>query len=1140
MPAGNHDRNMLFGILAQQMDFVSRDALIAAMHAWVQEKSKPLGQILVDQKALTPDTHALLEALVTKHLEMHGNNAEFSLAAISSVDSVKKDLAHIGDADVQASLVHVASKQPTKHDPHGAATVSVGEITSRGTRFRILRPHAKGGLGQVFVAEDSELHREVALKEIQGKHADAPESRARFVMEAEITGGLEHPGIVPVYGLGQYADGRPFYAMRFIKGDSLKEVLEKYHRTGSVHQDANERNLELRNLLGRLIDVCQAIQYAHDRGILHRDLKPGNIMLGKYGETLVVDWGLAKPIDKIEEGSTESVLRPIASSGTSQTIAGTAIGTPGYMSPEQASGKLADIGPASDVYSLGATLYAILTGQAPAEDSAVELQRNADLGKVLKKVQTGAIAKPRQVKPDVDPALEAICLKAMSVRATDRYAAPRDLAGDLERWLADEPVSAMPESWTTRTRRWIGKHRTLVTGVAAAVLVGLVTLSVATVLLAQANDLIQNKNSELTTANSTIKKQNDEIKLEVAEKEKQRKLAESRLAQSLDAVGLFANDARQYCEDAVVPNASRQRLFEVLTKQLERQVDQEPGEATIDSLRNKAWMYQTLCTVTSDFGDTFRSTPWFQKGIKTVNDWDKLKPNDPQALAFRAAFLHLNGVNLERQQQPMNAKPFFTEALIIRRRLANNADPGSAGQAKAFAMLADSLESVGQYDEALRLRENVALRNDNDRDAFFAARQAWCWTYLKAALDANDYVTRKPLLQHADKMSKELIRERPTSRNVLLRWAMTARALGELEYNTGKLAEKDIKLGDPKKYFAAAEIHYKKLNEISRKLVTADEFVDGIRDYARSYYTLGLIEDLNGNTRQARDDFKISRDIRVQTGRDYGSSSIAGHLAIDLMFSQLAVDDPELTVKKASDLALAYREEPVAQYRLACVFALAINSIAEARKPEPLSASDKRMQMLCHQEAIRCLQLAHDGGFNDFFQTSVDADFDAIRHDPAMKEFEASHQYQLGTLAKKRGDDKRAEEHFEKCQQLAKEWIKARPKDSRRNHVKLLWLAAEVQMGQRPETFDDTDAIWRELSRTDVAVFRIARIYALASASVVNLKLQMEYRDKAFKALEQAVNANLNQAVLVENDLEPLRSDPRFQEIVRLYDKKRR
>src|SRR5262249_37687571 len=152
-------------------------------------------------------------------------------------------------------------------DPYRTRPQEVGEETSRGQRFRILRPHAEGGLGQVFVAEDAELHREVALKEIKGHYADHAESRARFLLEAEVTGGLEHPGIVPGYGLGTYADGRPFYAMRFIKGDSLKEALERFHR-GPDGQPrkltrADYEGSAFRGLLQRFVDVCNAVAYAH-------------------------------------------------------------------------------------------------------------------------------------------------------------------------------------------------------------------------------------------------------------------------------------------------------------------------------------------------------------------------------------------------------------------------------------------------------------------------------------------------------------------------------------------------------------------------------------------------------------------------------------------------------------------------------------------------------------------------------------------------------------------------------------------------------------------------------------------------------------------------------------------------------------
>jgi hypothetical protein len=251
------------------------------MNAWVLDKGKPLGQILVAHGALQQNEHDLLEPLVQAHLHKHGNDPEQSLASVSSIGSVCEQLKQIADPDLEASLAHVGQARPQDPDLYATVDQSVGTPTSSGLRFRILRPHAKGGLGQVSVAHDEELHRQVALKEIQDRHADDPHSRARFLLEAEITGGLEHPGIVPVYGLGQYPDGRPFYAMRFIRGDSLKEAIQRFHQAEVAGRDPGERALALRELLGRFVDVCNAIAYAHARGVLHRDLKPGNIMLAR-------------------------------------------------------------------------------------------------------------------------------------------------------------------------------------------------------------------------------------------------------------------------------------------------------------------------------------------------------------------------------------------------------------------------------------------------------------------------------------------------------------------------------------------------------------------------------------------------------------------------------------------------------------------------------------------------------------------------------------------------------------------------------------------------------------------------------------------------------------------------------------------
>ncbi len=215
--------------------------------------------------------------------------------------------------------------------------------------------------------------------------------------------------------------------------------------------------------------MCNAIDYAHSRGVLHRDVKPGNVIVGKYGETLVVDWGLAKPIGHHEPRlpSDERTLWPSSASGSAETLPGTALGTPAYMSPEQAAGEVDRLGPRSDVYSLGATLYSLLTGRPPFG--------GAELAEILRMVSQGVFPPPRRIDPALDRALEAICLKAMALKPEDRYATPRALADDVERWIADEPVTALPESLASRLARWSRRNRAWVRAGAAALVVVLIT-----------------------------------------------------------------------------------------------------------------------------------------------------------------------------------------------------------------------------------------------------------------------------------------------------------------------------------------------------------------------------------------------------------------------------------------------------------------------------------------------------------------------------------------------------------------------------------------------------------------------------------------------------------------------------------------
>ena len=184
-------------------------------------------------------------------MRRHGGDPERSLAALNVEQSTRKSLARAGGPDIEKTLTRVSGAVERRRGrPGKTASYSFGAATSDGQRFRILRPHAQGGLGIVFVAFDTELNRQVALKQILDSHADDPTSRSRFLLEAEVTGGLEHPGIVPVYGLGSYGDGRPYYAMRFIEGDSLKQAIDRFHKDAQLQSDSGQRSLELRGLLG--------------------------------------------------------------------------------------------------------------------------------------------------------------------------------------------------------------------------------------------------------------------------------------------------------------------------------------------------------------------------------------------------------------------------------------------------------------------------------------------------------------------------------------------------------------------------------------------------------------------------------------------------------------------------------------------------------------------------------------------------------------------------------------------------------------------------------------------------------------------------------------------------------------------------
>jgi serine/threonine-protein kinase len=697
MPPQSADRNLLFGLLALQNNFIDRDALLDGFNRWVHDKGQLLGEILVERGALAADEFALLDALVGKHLEKFDNDPERSLAALSSIGSVRQDLSRIADPEIQASLGHVSAARRGREDDAARtfAPTVVGGSTSAGTRFLILRPHAKGGLGQVFVARDTELNRDVALKEIQDQFAFEPRFRSRFEFEAEVTGGLEHPGIVPVYGLGHLPDGRPFYAMRFIKGNNLKDAIARFHDAEKKPgRNQGLSTLELRELLGRFIDVCDAIAYAHSRGVLHRDLKPGNIMLDKYGETLVVDWGLAKAVDQSEPESpverAEQPLKPTSGSALEGTVAGSAIGTPAYMSPEQAEGRMDLLGPRSDVYCLGATLYHLLTGHAPCE-----AEQAAD---VLHEVVSGEVPRPRSINPRLARTLEAICVKAMAPQPGDRYESVQALKSDLERWLADEPVTAYREPWRERLQRWGRKHQTLVTSAAAVLFMAACAAAlVAAQRSAYARD-IEHKNFDLATANRAL--------------DAEHKKAVERETLAIDAVKRFQEAVTgepRLKNDPALQDLRKRLLKEPLAffRSLRERL-QADNDTRTESLARLAEASFALADLTHQIGDKLDALIAVRESLELRQ---KLADANPSVSAFQRDLARSYtgiGTLLRETGKPTDALESHKAALAIWTKLADANPSVSEFQsylASSHTQIGAALGEIGKLADALKSHE---------------------------------------------------------------------------------------------------------------------------------------------------------------------------------------------------------------------------------------------------------------------------------------------------------------------------------------------------------------------------------------------------------------------------------------------------
>ncbi|MBI1346351.1 protein kinase [bacterium] len=442
------ERDFAFAAQLLRGKHIGERRLRHALRGWTTFGDLSLQDFLHQKNILSAEELSQVESVSTRHLqslESHDSWKDWSPTIAGRTSWLLDRM----DPSGRVAKVFGLSRIPKANIGNESRTFQI--------RFRLIRKLGQGGLGTVWLAVDTSLNRYVAIKEIIAEGNQRPADIGRFRREAEITGRLDHPNIVPIHLLGENeSNGRVFYVMRFLGNQTLEDAIREYHERRELGQ---EDPLAFHRLLTAFVSVCQAVAYAHSRKVIHRDLKPQNVALDDFGQVILLDWGLAKTLgqedplthlQQHEEWQTPENL--------DVTLAGQVLGTPLYMAPEQAAGRIDEIDELTDGYGLGGILFAILTGSAPHELSNDSLGAGSQLSALLDVIVDQSPPSPRQLNPAISPALEAICLKALSKDRYARYPSALALSEDLQRWMADEPISALQETSSKRIRRWIGKH----------------------------------------------------------------------------------------------------------------------------------------------------------------------------------------------------------------------------------------------------------------------------------------------------------------------------------------------------------------------------------------------------------------------------------------------------------------------------------------------------------------------------------------------------------------------------------------------------------------------------------------------------------------------------------------------------------
>jgi tetratricopeptide (TPR) repeat protein/tRNA A-37 threonylcarbamoyl transferase component Bud32 len=858
-----HEHGLILGLLAFQNNFIDREALLAAFTAWVANKARPLGQILVDRGSLDPECLATLEALAKQHLKRHGDDVEKSLAGLGALGAVRADLEHLHDPDLNATLSLLGDPAPDAADPF----VTLPPPAVRSWRYTLSHLQAEGGLGKVWVACDRDLNREVALKEIRPDQALHPIARSRFLKEAQVTGQLEHPNIVPVYELSRRPeDDQPFYTMRLIRGRTLRQAIAEYHQR---RREGQADPLDFQKLLGAFIAVGHAIEYAHARGVVHRDLKPSNVMVGSFGEVIVLDWGLAKTIEA-------SAIRISDEAGTPPTMG--QMGTPAYMAPEQVEASQDRIDARTDVYGLGAILFEIVTGRPPhAGRSSAE---------VLRKILDSGTPRARAVEPTAPRPLEAICARAMAKEPADRYSSAAKLADDVQRWIADEPVSVYRDSLPTRFVRWSRRHVRLASGLATSLATAVVAVSLVAVL----------------------------VNRERARTEAQRVRAEGNFHLALDAADRMLTEVGDV-DLADVPQMEpvRRRLLALARESYARFLAQRADAAEVRAGAGHA--EGRLGNILEMLGEYAASERAYRRSIELLASLASGAPGTAAYARDLAYAYHGRGVLRKRENRLREAEADLAEAIRLRRALARATFSEEDRRA-----LADSRYQLGTVLARLPGRRHEQEQAYREAIETQSASVAWSGARSEDRVALGRYLNNLGMLLAPDRpdeaearfkealqIEQSLVKESPGLPGP--RWQ-----LGRAANNLGTLLVKDDGRRDEGE--GLLQHARERLDSLAAEFPNVPQYR---RELASIHYNLALAERSRGGRPEAERDLRRALDLLKRLVAEFPEIPEHRQKATDasIQLNILVAEsdhDAERLVRKALADALAEQERFVAEF----------------------------------------------------------------------------------------------------------------------------------------------------------------------------------------------------------------------------------